>query len=71
MTYPTDEQIESATHQQLCGWWRFLPGPGAAAIGKPDFETVLNREAAAMERIGARMKEFGGFTPAISKELGW
>jgi DNA-binding ferritin-like protein len=41
------------------------------AIGKPNSEEVLNREAPIMDRIAERLKELGGFTPEISKSLGW
>jgi len=71
MGYPTLEQVNSASHYQICSWYRFLPSPGSRAIGRPDFEEVLNREAPIMDRIAERLKEFGGFTPEISKSLGW
>jgi hypothetical protein len=56
---------------QICKWWRFLKSPGMSAVGKPDAEEVREREAKIMERIQERLKEFGGFTPAISKAIGW
>ncbi len=71
MNYPTIEEVNAATHYQICKWWRFLGGPGLNSIGKPNFQEVLEREAAVMNRIGERLKEFGGFTPEISKSLGW
>ena len=69
--YPTIEQVNAASHEQICRWWRFSKSPGVDAIGRADFEQVLEREAAVMDRIGERLKEFGGFTPEISKHLGW
>jgi len=57
--YPTIEQVDVATHYQICGWWRFLKSP------KDDKQVKI------MNRIGERLKEFGGFTPEISKSLGW
>ena len=70
--YPTLEMINQADQRQLCAWWRFLPGPGISAIGTPEFNSVLDTEAKLMERIGERIwKEFGGFTPEISKVIGW
>lgn len=71
MSYPTLEQVNAADHYQICSWYRFLPSPGLGAIGKPSFEDVLNREVPIMNRIAERLKEFGGFTPEISKSLGW
>lgn len=70
-SYPSMEQVNAASHYQICAWWRFLNGPGLIALGRDDFEQVLDREVKIMERIGARLKEYGGFTPEISKSLGW
>lgn len=55
----------------LAMWWRFLPSPGMGAIGDPDFEDVLKREKAVMDRIAMRLEELGGMTPSISKRIGW
>ena len=71
MAYPSREQVEAASHEQLCRWWRFQGCPGADRIGYDDFQDTLEREARIMDRIGERIKEFGGFTPEISKRLGW
>lgn len=71
--YPSMQQVEHATLLQLGGWWRFLPSPGEWAIGGNHavFEKAMNEEAKVMERIGERIKELGGWTPAVSKALGW
>jgi len=69
--YPTMEEVEKASHYQICSWYRFLPGPGSKSIGKDDFNQVLEEEGKIMDRISARLKELGGFTPEISKSLGW
>lgn len=71
MTYPTLEEVETASHEQICRWWRFLESPGVSAIGTKEFETVLERERKVMNRIGERLQAFGGFTPEISKRIGW
>ena len=73
MTYPTIEEVKNASHEQICRWHRFLPSPGSCAIKKDryTFHKVLNREAIIMDKICERLKEFGGFTPEISKEIGW
>lgn len=73
MNYPTIEQVNAADRYTICGWHRFLPSPGMSVIDNhPErFEEVLKKEAAIMDRIQERLKEFGGFTPEISKSLGW
>ena len=78
MKYPTMEQVESARIMQLCEWTRFLPSPGQNAIGKDEawfndetFDSIMQREVAVMDRILERQKELGGWTPQISKSLGW
>jgi len=72
-TYPTLEQVEAADRETLCRWWRFLPSPGMWAVEstQEEFYKVMNAEAQIMDRIAARMKEVGGFTPEISKAIGW
>lgn len=78
MTYPTLEEVEKADRFQICYWWRFLPSPGASALdcsfnsGNSEyFEQVLEKETEIMNKIAARFKELGGFTPEISKRIGW
>ncbi len=70
MNYPTMEQVKAADREQICRWYRFLPSPGMSALRTPAFDTVLNEEATVMNAIVARWKEFGGFTPEISKKIG-
>lgn len=71
MSYPTEQEVKDASREQLCSWWRFLPSPGMNAIGKPDFNEVMLAEAKIMNQIGVRFGEVGGFTPEISKAIGW
>jgi hypothetical protein len=71
MNYPSAEQVEAADHEQLCRWTRFLPSPGMYAVGRKDFEQILESQGKTMDRIVARLKEAGGFTPEISKKIGW
>lgn len=73
VSYPTPEEVEQANHLQLCRWYRFLPSPGMNAIGtdEPEFTNVITRQRKIMDRIVERFKEGGGFTPAISKAIGW
>lgn len=71
MRYPTMDEVNAADRMQICRWVRFLDSPGIFAVGHPDFDAILEREVAIMDRICERLKEFGGFTPGISKTLGW
>lgn len=69
--YPTLEQVEAADTPTLARWSRHLPSPGQHAIGQDDFHDVLDREVVISERISARFKEAGGWTPSLSKAVGW
>lgn len=76
MSYPTIEQVNAADRYQLCSWWRFLPSPGSRVLARhnykqEDFDRALEAEAKIMDRISERFNEVGGFTPEISKSLGW
>ncbi len=68
--YPTLEEVEQADRVQICRWYRFLSSPGVGRIGEDDFEKALEREKKVMDRIVERSHELGGFTPAISKQIG-
>ena len=59
MNYPTLEQVESADQMTLCRWYRFLPSPDT------DERLVI------LNRILERCSDGGGFTPEISKAIGW
>lgn len=75
MSYPTLAQVNEATREQICSWWRFLPSPGSNAIAAnlpyEEVHRVMDAEAKIMDRIAERFHELGGFTPEISKHLGW
>lgn len=73
MKYPTLDEVEKADIVMLCRWHRFLRSPGISALddGTDDFEARMVIEKPIMDRIEQRVKEQGGFTPAISKEIGW
>lgn len=74
MTYPTLEEVNAASHERICSWVRFLPSPGSSAIGKGDYEAFRKRmeaEKVIMDRICQRLAHLGGFTPQISKAIGW
>jgi len=59
MNFPTLERVETADRYTLCMWHRFLPSATT-------YETVVIQD-----RIFERWKEVGGFTPEISKSIGW
>lgn len=73
MNYPTMEQVEAADREQLCRWWRFLKSPGASALNGDHalFLATTDRESKIANRLAQRFKEAGGFTPEISKRIGW
>lgn len=52
-------RIDAMSQEELCRMWRFAPA------GTP----MLAGEAG--DYFGERLKEKGGFTPEISKRLGW
>jgi len=71
--YPTIKEVNEADRYQICKWWRFLPSPGFRAVDKSsaEFTKVMDAEKPIMDRIAERFKEMGGFTPEISKAMGW
>ena len=71
MQYPTYAEVRRANREQLARWYRFLPSPGSAAVGKPEFEETLAREAETMNLIIDRFYSLGGMSPSISKQIGW
>ena len=56
---PTMEEVEKADREQICRWYRYLPSP------------ITEEEMKIMDRIAERLQEVGGFTPEISKRIGW
>ena len=59
LDFPTLEQVEKATHEQLARWYRFLPSGDTKERQK------------IMDRIADRFKEKGGMTPALEKKIGF
>lgn len=57
--FPTLDQVEQASREQLARWYRFLP----SAI-HPEKQQV-------QARIFERFHALGGMTPEISKRIGW
>lgn len=69
------DQVNAADRYTICSWNRFLDSPGMAAINanksSEECNAAIDAEAIIMDRIVERLEEFGGFTPEISKSLGW
>lgn len=59
MKYPTQKQVEDASHLELARFHRFLKSP------------MNESEQAILSLVSARFKELGGMTPKISKAIGW
>ena len=57
--YPDAETVESADRYTLAKWFRFLVSP------RNDNEVAL------MNRICDRFQAMGGWTPELSKQIGW
>ncbi len=60
MTFPTMAQVEEAGKRQLGTWLRFLPC-GVTEEQKPIMDRMYERF----------YKELGGWSPDLSKEIGW
>ena len=56
--FPTKEQVEKATHEELGRWFRFLP------------EGDTPEEKKLLDRIADRFEKLGGMIPALSKKIG-
>jgi len=56
------DKINQMGRHEMCSLWRFTPP------GHPYFDTTLPYNKVFEERL---FKYFGGFTPEISKALGW
>lgn len=80
MRYPTLEEVNKASPYQLLKWYRFLPSPGWNYITGDDalddnnygfIQDKIEEEAVIMNEIGEQLKQAGGITPALSKQVGW
>ena len=58
----TIDKINSMSHENMCALWRF------ATPGHPYFDTTLPYAEVFEKRL---FEHFGGFTPEISKSIGW
>jgi hypothetical protein len=57
--FPTLEQVEKASREELAQWYRFLP------VGDTEEQNKI------MDRIDERLNEKGGMTAALSKKIGY
>lgn len=57
--YPPLEYVEVADRYMICLWYRRLPSP------------ENEEQELVMSRVTDRFVELGGFTPEISKSIGW
>lgn len=73
MKYPTMAAVNIAGKLELAHWYRNLPSPGTAYIGKlsmDQFKEKMADEKAILDRIITRFDSEGGMTPEISKAIG-
>lgn len=56
-----EDRIDRMGHKEMARLWRFAPA------GHPCFDKTLPLS----KRFEKRFKKLGGFTPAISKGIGW
>lgn len=59
MPYPTLEQVTNAGQLQLAKWMRFLGSP------------QTDKQMHVLDAIQAKFKANGGWTPELSKLVGW
>jgi MoxR-like ATPase len=55
-------EVDTLTHEQMCRMWRF-------SSGNPKY--FDNREPISEYFKDRLFQHFGGFTPEISKQIGW
>jgi len=63
MNEKTRAEIAALTQLEACRIWRFAPSSHHWLGGAPDQET--------RDHFVAKFKALGGFTPEISKRIGW
>lgn len=73
MKYPTLKEVNRASREEICRWWRFLPSPGTDHVNenREEFNKNLIEEVEIQKAISQRFKELGGFKSEISKKIGW
>lgn len=75
MKYPTLKEVEAADHKQLATWHRFLPSPGANVAeedrGTAKYDRIQEHEIRVLAYLSARLQDLGGWSPELSKEIGF
>lgn len=72
--YPSLEEVESASHEKICGWYRHLPSPGSKipdSLSNDEFREESDKQVEIMNLICRKYKDGGGFNPELSKRVGW
>ena len=57
--FPTMDQVEKASREELAKWYRFLPSGDT------------KEQLRVQDRIAERFKQLGGMTPELSKKIGF
>jgi hypothetical protein len=55
--FPTSEQVDKATNEQLARWYRFL-------MPETDAQQRI------VDKVSARFHKLGGMTPELSRKIG-
>lgn len=55
--FPTMQQVEKASKENLARWYRFL-------LGTNDEQRKI------LQRVAKRLEQLGGMTPELSKKIG-
>lgn len=71
MKYPTVDEINVASREQLGRWIRFLPSPGMSAFGTDQVTEVASLESELLASMIERFNSLGGWNAALSKSIGW
>lgn len=75
MKYPTEDQVNIATKIQLGTWLRFLPSPGITLLHITDLQKFEEESEKQLDIINLIYYKFytelGGWTPELSKTIGW
>lgn len=72
--YPTIEEVKKATYYQICNWYRHLKSPGSDlsnSLSNEEFSKRISEQTEVMNLICEKYKDGGGFTPELSKSIGW
>jgi hypothetical protein len=71
MNYPSLEEVEKASRTEWARWSRHLPSPGQNWLDSEEYEDKLISESAVLNRILELFQNSGGWTPALSRCVGW